>query len=109
MTFWRKITITRASMASSDEDGLHATEVTVAANVPADIQFKTSSSMAGKDFPAPTNSDAPINIWKIYCDLPLGTVKKADKVTDDLGDTYQVDAPWHNGIQYELICRDYTP
>jgi hypothetical protein len=107
--FPRLITITRAGTEFTDADGLHATETPVAADVPADIQFKTSSSLRPTDFPAPTNSDAPVNVWKIFCQLPLGTIKKADKVTDDLGETYQVDAPAHNGIMYELICRDYKP
>jgi hypothetical protein len=107
--FWRTIQITRVASEYTDADGLHSTEVAVASDVPADIQWKTSAPTKPVGYPAATNTDAPMNVWRIFCQLPLGTVKKGDKIVDDLGEAYQVDAAWHNGIMYELISRDYQP
>jgi hypothetical protein len=107
--FNRVISVTRPVRTFSADTGLTVTEEPIADQQPASIQWYSTSSSRAKDYPAPSDSDAPVNSWKIFVNLPLGTIKKGDKITDDLGDTYQVDAPYHTGIFYQLMCRDYTP
>lgn len=108
----RVVQITRTNIAHTAQDGLNQTETVVAANVPASIQLAADRSASTRITPGPTNTNDAQPTWKIYIPLTAlanGTIQKADKVTDDLGVVYTVEAPYWNSLGYAIEVRNMHP
>lgn len=79
-----------------------STEIPVASNIPANIQMF-------KDKPNSTlPADAGKTMWKIMIPLSavaLGVIQTRDIITDDLGQRYQVHAPYWNSLGHNCLCE----
>lgn len=81
-----------------------AQETAVASGLPANIQF---AKMRGKT-DAGVPADGEKTFWKVL--LPKsaaanGLIQARDIVTDDLGQRYQVTAPYWNSLGYNLMAE----
>lgn len=77
--------------------------------IDASIQLKRNRSERAAAYPAATNSDDAMPTWSIYFKAAVGTVLKGDKITDETGITYIVEAPYWNSLGYALEARIYAP
>lgn len=106
----RTVTVTRVTYGTDTGGGTQAKETTIMTSVPASIQLKRDKGSNVPSFPAPSNTDAAVPTWKIIIpSVALGVIKKADKITDDQGVTYEVDAPYWNSLGFQGECRLYKP
>ncbi len=105
----RTITITRAQFAKTTADGLHEDEIVVAAGIDASIQMKRARPVGPPVRIGPTQSADAQPEWLILFEGPKDLVRKSDKITDDLGETYQVEAPYWNSLGWNLTARNYNP
>lgn len=105
----RTITITRAAYKTDSDEGLHQGEAKVLGPVPANIQLKRDRAAQPISYPAPTNSTVATPTWVIFFQGPNGAVEKGDKILDDLGRSYEVDAPYWNSLGYAVEARGFTP
>jgi len=80
---------------------LPATETAVASGVAASIQQKKE----GRPPPAGLPGDARMTLWRIFFNLPNGTVADRDIIADDLGIRYQVQAAYWNSLGYNCLCE----
>lgn len=80
-----------------------STETPVIANVPANIQAKTTlSRSSGGALPAAP--PGPI-VWRVFIPLnavPKGTIKDRDIITDDEGNRFVVEASYWNSMGWNL-------
>lgn len=109
----RTVTITRAQATYTDADGLTNADVTVAQNVDCSIQIKRETAHPSLMFPVASDTDASVPFWvgfiPAYTGLTAAAVKKGDKVTDDLGNDYQVESAYPNFLGLQLSLRAYKP
>lgn len=105
----RTITITRNLMVQTPADGLHETEVEIAKDIAASIQLKRQRPTDPHSFPAATQSADTVPEWLILFKGDRDLVMKADKITDDLGVSYQVEAPYWNSLGWNIVARVYHP
>lgn len=105
----RTINITRNAMVQSDGEGLHQSEVKVMSDVAASIQLKRARPIGPAAFPGPTQAADAIPEWLILFKGVLGVVEKGDKITDDTGIEYFIEAPYWNSLGYNVTARLYHP
>ena len=105
----RTITISRASDQYSAAAGLHVAQTTIASGVPAAIQPKRIRVPAPIAYPSPTNTDGAMSEWRILIPNPAPSVLKADMVTDDLGNQYEIVTAYPNGLGMQCDARIYAP
>lgn len=107
----RTVTIVRGDRDFDDNEGVITNETVIAENIQASIQLRSSSPSLTKNYPqgARTTVAAALNTWNIHCAVDKAQVKKRDKVTDDEGREFEVEAvQW--GIPWTLlVCRDFAP
>lgn len=107
--FPRTIRVSRVQEVFTTQEGLHQAEVTLFSNIRANIQLKSDKGAHPMGFPSRTNSETSMTTWNIFFDLPLGSVNKSDKITDDAGQTYEVTGNYWNSLGYNCECRIYIP
>ena len=104
----RTIAITRPNTAPTAGDagylGLQATaETAVVSNVTASIQFDSAGSAPLPNVPGDTVGRT---LWKILipasAGIANGTIQKNDVATDDLGQRYQISAPYWTPLGWTL-------
>jgi hypothetical protein len=104
----RVIAVTRPTAAPSAGDagylGLQQTsETTIATGIRASIQFDSHGARPVSDVPADSSGRS---LWKVFIPLSAGiangTIQKNDILTDDLGNRYQVEAPYWNSLGWNL-------
>jgi hypothetical protein len=81
-----------------------ANETLIAANLPASIQLQKSRGGQEAGLPADTSKV----YWKVLIPLAAaakGLIQARDIVTDDLGERYQVAAPYWNSLGHNLLCE----
>jgi hypothetical protein len=105
----RTITITRVEIVKTIADGLHEQEVVVAAGLDASIQMKRARPVGPPIKMGPTQSADAQPEWIILFAGPSTLVRKSDKITDELGATYQVEAPYWNSMGWNVTARNYNP
>ena len=105
----RTITITRAEIVQTAGDGLHETEVVVASNIAASIQMKRARPVGPPVRIGPTQSADAQPEWLILFAGPRDLIRKSDKITDDQGEAYQVEAPYWNSFGWNVTARNYNP
>lgn len=103
----RTITITRPAVTSSvgaiGYQGLDPTnETTIQSGVPANIQRAENVRQLYENLPGDV---ARGSVWRIFFNLPNGTVLDRDIITDDLNVRYQVMASYWNSMGYKAICE----
>ena len=80
-------------------------ETPVVSNIRASIQYDSTADRMKSKLPG----DAYVGMrWKIFTrlkDIPRGTVKDNDVVTDDEGIRYQVSAAYWNSLGCNLKCE----
>lgn len=112
LVYPRKISITRAQMTNTPADGFHQSEIPVLTDVPASIQLAADRSAGARVSPGPTDSNDAVPVWNIFIPAgaaELGVVRLGDKVVDDTGMAYRVEAPYWNILGYRLSARLYNP
>lgn len=80
----------------------------VALNIPCSISMKRSRVPQDITGSLAIPLESARTSWSIWACLPLGTVERLDKLVDDLGVVYIVDAPYHNSEFYELAASVYS-
>ena len=105
----RTITITRVDIVKTTADGLHEQEVFVAVDLPASIQMKRARPVGPPVRMGPTQSADAQPEWLILFEGDKDLVQKSDKITDDLGEVYQVEAPYWNSLGWNVTARNYHP
>lgn len=107
----RTITATRAATVKTAQDGLHQAEVPVIAapGLDAAIQLKRARPVGPVAQGGPTQSADEIPEWLILFKGPRDLIQKGDKIIDDLGIAYQVEAPYWNSLGWNLTARLYHP
>lgn len=104
----RTIAISRPGAAPVAGDGGYSglpqgSETTVATGIPASIQFSRSGSQPLAKVPSDVAGRAtPVDVLIPRNALTNGTVELRDIVTDDLGQRYQVIAPYWDSMGYAL-------
>lgn len=96
-------------MAQTLGDGLHETEVVVVAGLAASIQMKRARPVGPPVRMGPTQSADAQPEWLILFEGDKDLVRKSDKITDDLGEVYQVEAPYWNSLGWNVTARNYHP
>lgn len=79
-------------------------ETAVVAGLPASIQMNKVRGMPEADLPA----DAGKTHWRVFIPgsaAALGVIAVRDVLTDDLGQRYQVIAPYWNSLGHTLLCE----
>lgn len=102
----RTISVTRptaqASVGRVGYGGATAsTETSVASGIQASIQFDNQRTNQEINLPG----NAGVSYWRVLIPLsqaPIGLVQTRDIITDDLGQRYQVTAPYWNSLGYNL-------
>lgn len=107
----RKVTITRPTQPTGvgavgyggEQPSTEAS--VVAAAVPASIQLAKEHGNPEANLPA----DAGKTLWKVIIPLSAGVVEGViqvrDIVADDLGQRYQIIAPYWNSLGHSLVCE----
>lgn len=93
-----------ANVGAQAYGGLVASnETSIATGLSASIQLK--KQQASKDYPD-LPGDSGHTQWRIFVQgAALGLISVRDIVTDDLGQRYQVMAPYWNSLGYNLFCE----
>lgn len=89
--------------AGSDDAG----ETSVATDLPASIQARRE----GQRTPVGLPSDATGTMWTVFipkASAELGLIQQHDIVVDDLGERYQVVAPYWDSLGYALIVMNLS-
>lgn len=106
----RTCSITRVQNIHTVQDGFHASEVSVATNVPCNVQLKRDMGFqVPHAFPSSSNTDSPQPLWVCYVRLKIGTVQKMDKLVDDQGMEYQIEAVYWSPLGTQIEMREYKP
>lgn len=105
----RVISIFRTSIVKTIADGLHEEEVTIAEGIDASIQLKRARPVSPAIHPGPTQSADSVPEWIILFRGDRDLVEKSDKIVDDLGVAYMVEAPYWNSLGWNLEARLYHP
>lgn len=107
----RTISISRTVYSSTAGGGLEPSANTIATGIAASIQLKRLKPLmtGAMGLPAASAANPGMSEWMIMFNLALGSVNKGDKITDDLGQTYEVEAPYWNSLGYQCECRIYKP
>lgn len=92
-----------------DSDGLHQTEVPVISGIAASIQMKRARPVGPPAMPGPTQSADAVPEWLILFKGSRDLVKKEDKIVDDTGNAYAVEAPYWNSLGWNITARNYHP
>ena len=82
-----------------------ASETSIATGLPASIQT-TVKAYRNNEESLP--SDAGITMWSIFVPrtaAALGLIAVRDVITDDLGQRYQVIAPYYNSLGHKLLVK----
>ena len=96
-------------MVQDAVDGLHEKEIIVVKDVAASIQLKRSRPVGPPVMSGPTQSADSIPEWLILFKGDKALVLKGDKITDDSGISYEVEAPYWNSLGWNLMARLYHP
>lgn len=105
----RTITITRAAFSKTTADGLHQTATPVISGLDASIQEKRARPVNPIVFPGPTQAADSVPEWLILFAGDRDLVRKGDKITDDLNNTYIVESPYWNSFGWNVTARSYHP
>ncbi len=103
----RLITITRPNpdtgVGAQSYGGVQeANEQVVMADVPARIQIDQQGVASPAKLPADAMRES---VWKILFVLPLGTVDTGDIITDEIGNRFQVVAPYWGPLVTTCRCQ----
>lgn len=82
-----------------------ALEQAIATGLPASIQHKSTGARPEAGLPADA---ANRTLWRVFIPLgglTLGAVQRGDIVVDDLGQRYQVTAPYWNSLGHNLLAE----
>lgn len=82
-----------------------ASETAIASGLPASIQYKRDSIRSAENLPGDLSKRT---VWRIFIPasaLANGAVVERDIVTDDLGNRFQVAAPYWNILGYSLTVE----
>ncbi|WP_232243723.1 hypothetical protein [Paraburkholderia sp. SOS3] len=86
-----------------------ANETIVATGLPASIQLKKGKGRPDAGLPADAVEKT---LWTVFIPrgaAQLGLIRTNDIVTDDLGERYQVSAPYWNSLGYALQVELLEP
>jgi hypothetical protein len=105
----RTVTVSRPQnqigVGSMPYGGLVTTnETVVARGLPASIQMNKARGKTDANLPA----DAGKTVWHVFIPAaaaPLGQILVRDVLTDELGQRYQVVAPYWNSLGHTLTCE----
>lgn len=81
------------------------TEVTIFADLPASIQFKSFAKATGAELPADTQNRTNWDIYMRAGTAPKGSILNRDIITDDEGNRYQVTAAYPHPMGHKLRCE----
>lgn len=106
----RTISISRLAKVQTSGDAgylgpVETNETVIFSSIPASIEYSSRGKRPVAEVPADTEDRT---IWYIFTPanaLALGAVLVRDIITDDLGDRYQVDAPYWSTLGYELAVE----
>lgn len=82
-----------------------AAETAIASGLPASIQQKSTGARPDAGVPADATNRS---FWRVLIPLgalALGSVQRGDIVVDDLGQRYQVTAPYWNSLGHNLLVE----
>lgn len=102
--------ITRVQNVFNTQDGLHSEEVPVVYNLPCTIQLKRDMGFqVPHAFPASSNTDSPQPLWVMVCRTSNGLIEKMDKVTNENGMQFQIEAVYWSPLMTSIEMREYKP
>lgn len=81
---------------------VQADEDTLFTDIPASIQQKKEGGKPDAGLPGDT---AKRTFWRIFFNLPNGSVNSRDIIIDELGVRYEVMAPYWNSLGYNCLCE----
>jgi len=106
----RTINVSRTTYVNTG-NGLEPSDTSVLVGVPASIQMKRVKPLLNSAavIPVATSTNPSMSDWIVFFKVAIGSVQKGDKITDDLGQTYEVETPYYTGMGYQCECRIYKP